>query len=192
MWNYFSAHKLIRIMLVCATKNIQKQQMVVYCLCAKCELWYLVTYACVWLDCCIPCRVPLVLQGEICVVCLCPHWIIPVSEGYCIITCASEFISSCCDVCPMMTNHKINEKLDIDWDSITGVAQTRSWRAGVLQSLNTPEAANQALTCILENLPAGVWGKVRSKLCRTPALQDRVWASLLYNLTSVLLTHISI
>ncbi len=45
---------------------------------------------------------------------------------------------------------------------IVRAVQTRSWRAGVLQSLaqtpsDTPEAANQALIGILENFPAGVW-----------------------------------
>ncbi|KAI2647338.1 Natural killer cell receptor 2B4 [Labeo rohita] len=46
--------------------------------------------------------------------------------------------------------------------------------------LDTAEAGNQALTRHTRNLPTAVLRQVGSKLCRTLALQDRVWAPLTY------------
>ncbi len=42
----------------------------------------------------------------------------------------------------------------------------------------TPEAANQGFTRHTRNFQAGVLRQVGAKLCRTVALQDRVWTSL--------------
>ncbi len=61
-------------------------------------------------------------------------------------------------------------------------AQTQSWRAGVLQSLaptclNTP--AWKFLVCLIRAWLAA--SGVFNRHCRTPALQDRVWAPLIYS-----------
>ncbi len=48
--------------------------------------------------------------------------------------------------------------------------------------INTPEAAYQGLAWYTRSFHAGVLRQVGAKLCRTPALQDRVWWPLVYRI----------